>query len=154
MGINTLYSPLHHSVKPSAYVVFSQIVFSCTYQSPDRLHICSPCHSLVRTSDDSFNVLTLAQDASLKRYVKPSAHHIHPSEKRKVVLRWLTCYSTQFYILCFQLVYLPSSSCTVRIFRWIYKSWASTATGPHTLSRSEGSGSACHGEGAFVGTEG
>ena len=37
----------------------SQIVFSCTYQSSDRLHIRSPCHSLVRTPDDSSNVLTL-----------------------------------------------------------------------------------------------
>ena len=37
----------------------SQIVFSCTYQSSDRLHIRSPCQCLVRTPDDSSNVLSL-----------------------------------------------------------------------------------------------
>ena len=52
----------------------SQFVSRCTYQSSDRLHICSPCHSLVRTPDDSSNVLTLAQDALKRSFCHTRAH--------------------------------------------------------------------------------
>ena len=40
----------------------------------------SLCHSLLSTLDDPSNALALAQVASLKRHVTPSAHHIHPTK--------------------------------------------------------------------------
>ena len=44
------------------------------YQSSDRLHIWSPCHSLVRTPDDSSNVLTLAQDTLKMSFCHTRVH--------------------------------------------------------------------------------
>ena len=52
------------------------------------------------------------------------------------------------------------SSCTQCNFRWIYRAWiADCDQAPHVLLRGcpaapAGLGSACHGEGTFVGTEG
>ena len=91
------------------------------------------------------------------------------AEVREVVLRSLRFkipFKKNRFYLCtihvvFQLVYPAILLYTVCIFRWIYQAWASTVTGSPTpvLLRGcpaarAGPGSACHGEGTFVGTDG
>ena len=56
-----------------------------------HVHSCSQsvslCHSLLSTLDDPSNALALAQVASLKRHVTPSAHHIHPTRSQPVICK-------------------------------------------------------------------
>ena len=68
MGINTTNSLSFTLSSLQRMLCSSQIVFSCTYQSSDRLHICSTCHSLVRTSDDSRRVTEKIYDTERTPY--------------------------------------------------------------------------------------
>ena len=85
MWESTQYILLSFTLSSFQHVLCSsQFVSRCAYQSSDRLHICSPCHSLVRTLEDSSNVLTLAQDALKRSFCHTRAHATSQYVFRKV----------------------------------------------------------------------